>query len=66
VAGGAIGMMVPQGSRSDPKARLYAFKLRQGRLPVLTDRNWGYTGDPLLARIGTKQLALDPYRADRR
>lgn len=40
VAGGAIGMMVPQGSRRDPKARLYAFKLHQGRLPVLTDRNW--------------------------
>ncbi|MFN7947589.1 MAG: hypothetical protein U0Z53_19725 [Blastocatellia bacterium] len=37
---GSVGMMVPQGSRSDPKAHIYAFKLHRGRLPLLTGRNW--------------------------
>jgi hypothetical protein len=38
--GGPVGMMVPQGGRSDPKARLYAFKLHKGKLPVLDGKNW--------------------------
>jgi hypothetical protein len=38
--GGPVGMMVPDGSRSDPKARLFAFKLHQGKLPVLDGKSW--------------------------
>lgn len=37
---GTVGMMVPQGSRKDPKARIYAFKLHRAKLPMLEDRNW--------------------------
>ncbi len=37
---GTVGMMVPQGSRDDPKARIYPFKLHRGRMPVLDDTNW--------------------------
>jgi hypothetical protein len=36
----SVGMMVPQGSRFDPKSRIYAFKLHRGKLPVLTGKNW--------------------------
>ncbi len=37
---GTVGMVLPQGSRADPEARLFAFKLHRGRLPVLTDSGW--------------------------
>jgi hypothetical protein len=37
---GSVGMMVPQGSRRDPRAKLFAFKLHRGRLPLLAARNW--------------------------
>lgn len=37
---GSIGMMIPQGSRNDPKARIYAFKLHKARLPLLEGKNW--------------------------
>lgn len=37
---GTVGMMIPQGSRRDPKAKLFAFKLHKGRMPLLTGRNW--------------------------
>ncbi len=37
---GSVGMMVPQGDRSDPKARIAPFKLHRGRMPVLDGKNW--------------------------
>jgi len=37
---GTVGMMIPEGSRKDPNARIYAFKLHQGKLPYLKDKNW--------------------------
>ncbi|MEW6128758.1 MAG: hypothetical protein AB1757_17085 [Acidobacteriota bacterium] len=37
---GSVGMMVPQGSRLDPKAKLFAFKLHKGRMPLLAQKNW--------------------------
>ena len=37
---GAVGMMVPQGDRNDPKARIAPFKLHRGRMPVLDGKNW--------------------------
>jgi len=37
---GEIGMMVPEGSREDPGAKLYAFKLHRGKLPVLREQEW--------------------------
>lgn len=37
---GSIGMMVPQGSRQDPKAKIYAFKLHTAKLPVLEEKNY--------------------------
>ncbi|MGE0452059.1 MAG: hypothetical protein AB7O37_07335 [Vicinamibacteria bacterium] len=37
---GAIGMMVPEGTRQDQKARIFPFKLHKGRMPVLQDRQW--------------------------
>lgn len=40
LADGTVGIMVPQGNRQDPKAKIYAFKLHQGRLPVLAEKNW--------------------------
>ena len=33
-------MMVPQGSRQDPTARIYAFKLHRAELPLLLGKNW--------------------------
>jgi hypothetical protein len=39
-ADGTIGMMVPQGSKNDPGARLYAFKLHRGTMPVLKEQGW--------------------------
>ncbi|MGH9873287.1 MAG: hypothetical protein ACRD9S_12600 [Pyrinomonadaceae bacterium] len=37
---GSVGMMVPQGSRDDPKAKIFAFKVHRARLPLLAGRNW--------------------------
>ncbi len=37
---GTVHVMEPQGSRKDKKARIYAFKLHEGVLPLLKDRNW--------------------------
>jgi hypothetical protein len=37
---GTVGMMVPQGSRNDPKAKIYAFKLHRAKMPMLEGRNW--------------------------
>lgn len=37
---GSVAMMIPQGSRDDPKAKIFAFKLHKGRLPLLAGRNW--------------------------
>jgi len=39
-ADGVVGMVVPQGSRTDPEARLFAFKIHRGRMPVLTEDRW--------------------------
>lgn len=40
LADGSVGIMVPQGSRHDPKARIYAFKLHRGKLPLLQEKNF--------------------------
>lgn len=40
LADGSVGMMVPQGSRQDPGARIYAFKLHRAKLPLLEGKNW--------------------------
>ncbi len=37
---GAIQMVTPMGSRDDPEAKLYAFKVHGGRMPVLKDKRW--------------------------
>lgn len=37
---GTVGMMVPQGSRKDPNARINAFKLHRAKMPLLEDKNW--------------------------
>ncbi len=37
---GTVGMMVPQGSRQDPKARIYPFKLHRGVMPVVEGTNF--------------------------
>jgi hypothetical protein len=37
---GTVAMFVPQGDRSDPKARLFPFKLHKGRLPLLAGKEW--------------------------
>lgn len=37
---GTAGIMIPQGSRDDPKSKIFAFKLHKGRLPILDDRKW--------------------------
>lgn len=39
-AGGSVGMMLPHGSRGDTGARIYAFKLHRGKLPVLRKERW--------------------------
>ncbi len=31
--------MIPEGSRNDPKSRIYAFKLHEGKLPILAHKN---------------------------
>ncbi len=37
---GTVGMMVPEGDRNDPKARIYPFKLHRAKLPVLDEQQW--------------------------
>jgi hypothetical protein len=37
---GVIEMVVPQGSLEDPDAKLYAFKIHRGKMPVATDSRW--------------------------
>jgi len=40
LADGRVGMMVPEGSRQDPGAKIFAFKLHRGRMPMLDDKKW--------------------------
>ena len=40
LADGSAGIMIPQGSRDDPKAKIYAFKMHKGKLPILAEKNW--------------------------
>ena len=40
LADGAIGMMLPQGDRNDPKARIYPFKLHRAKMPVLDGKDY--------------------------
>ncbi|MGD2032016.1 MAG: hypothetical protein PVJ48_02355 [Gammaproteobacteria bacterium] len=37
---GEITIVLPDGSRDDPDARIHAFKVHGGRLPVLDDKQW--------------------------
>ncbi len=37
---GAIQMVTPMGSKDDPKAKLYAFKVHGGKMPVLKKERW--------------------------
>jgi hypothetical protein len=37
---GVITMVVPQGDREDPEAKLYAFKVHRGMMPVTTESRW--------------------------
>ncbi len=37
---GTVAMMAPEGSRLDPKARIFPFKLHRGRMPILKPQNW--------------------------
>jgi hypothetical protein len=39
-ADGTVGIMIPEGRRKDKDAKLYAFKLHQGVLPVLKEERW--------------------------
>lgn len=40
LADGSAGIMMPQGSRKDAEAKIYAFKVHKGRLPLLTAKSW--------------------------
>ncbi|MDR3763825.1 MAG: hypothetical protein P4M01_06980 [Acidobacteriota bacterium] len=40
LADGSVGMMIPQGSRNDPKAKIFAFKLHRAKLPYLKEQGW--------------------------
>lgn len=40
LADGSVAMMLPQGSRSDPNARIYAFKVHRAEMPVLKKKKW--------------------------
>jgi Cytochrome c bacterial len=57
---GQITMVLPQGDREDPTARIAPFKLHRGVLPVLTEKQW-------LAPIATEELYHhgDPDKAVR-
>ena len=59
-AEGEVTMILPQGDRDDPAARIAPFKLHRGVLPVLSDKQW-------LAPINTEELYQhgDPDRAVR-
>lgn len=48
-AEGKITMVLPQGDRNDPTAKIAPFKLHRGRLPVLIDKQW-------LAPVATEEL----------
>ncbi len=37
---GTVTIMAPQGNRKDKKAKIYAFKLHEGVLPVWTQKDW--------------------------
>jgi len=37
---GTVTIMAPQGSRKDRKAKIHAFKLHEGVLPLMKDRQW--------------------------
>lgn len=37
---GSVGIMMPQGSRDDLTAKIYAFKLHKAKLPMLDEKNW--------------------------
>jgi len=49
---GEITMVLPQGDRDDPKAKIAPFKLHRGRLPVLTEKQW-------IAPINTEEVYRD-------
>lgn len=36
----AVIVVTPEGSRQDPDAKIFAFKVHRGRLPVLDDKQW--------------------------
>ena len=48
-AEGKITMILPQGDRNDPSAKIAPFKLHRGVLPVLTEKQW-------LAPVATEEL----------
>jgi len=39
-ADGVVEMIVPQGSRKDPKSKLFGFKVHKGKMPVVKDTRW--------------------------
>jgi len=49
---GKITMVLPQGDRNDPAARIAPFKLHRGMLPVLTEKQW-------IAPINTEAIFRD-------
>ncbi|MDX1736388.1 MAG: hypothetical protein R3228_18565, partial [Halioglobus sp.] len=48
-ARGRVAMILPEGDRDDPQARIAPFKLHRGRLPVLKQQQW-------LAPLTTEEL----------
>lgn len=48
-AEGRITMILPEGDRDDPTAKIAPFKLHRGKLPVLTEKQW-------IAPIATEEL----------
>lgn len=57
---GKVTMVLPEGSREDPTARIAPFKLHRGVLPVLTEQQW-------IAPVATEELYHhgDPDKAVR-
>lgn len=51
-AQGEVTMVLPQGSVDDPEAKIFPFKLHQGVLPLLEDKQW-------LLPIATEQVYYD-------
>ena len=37
---GVVTMVVPQGSKEDPEAKLFPFKVHRGKMPVAKDSRW--------------------------